>query len=30
MTALALATAVILGPGHDTKDTAPSTIFADR
>jgi hypothetical protein len=28
--ALTLAGAVILGPGHETKDAAPPTIFGDR
>jgi hypothetical protein len=30
LSALGLATAVILGPGHEAKDAAPPTIFGDR
>jgi hypothetical protein len=30
LSALTLAAAIILGPGHEAKDTAPPTIFADH
>jgi hypothetical protein len=30
LSALTLAAAVILGPGHAAKDAAPPTIFGDR
>ena len=30
LSALSLAAAVILGPGHEAKDAAPPTIFGDR
>ena len=30
VSALSLAAAVILGPGHEAKDVAPPTIFGDR
>ena len=30
LSGLGLAAAVILGPGHEAKDTAPPTMFGDR
>jgi hypothetical protein len=30
LSALTLAAAVILGPGHEAKDVGPPTIFGDR
>lgn len=30
ISALGLAAAVILGPGHDVKDAGPPTMFGDR